>query len=107
MMKKPKSDLETALIRLSVILTILGLLICQSTTIPDYFYSGIIKTPYSSFLKQLLAAFIGLILLLIARTKSAKFYKNISIPFFYFNIALLVIVLIVPSTIKMVHLSTI
>jgi cell division protein FtsW len=100
MMKKPKSDLETALIRLSVILTILGLLICLSTTMPDYFYRGIIKNPYSSFLKQLLAALIGTVLLLFARTKSAKFYKGIAIPFFVFNIFLLLVVLVIPSSIK-------
>jgi cell division protein FtsW len=66
---------------------------------PDYFFRGIINNPYSSFLKQLLAAFIGFIFLLLARTKSAKFYKNIAIPFFYINIALLIVVLVIPSKI--------
>jgi cell division protein FtsW len=98
-MRRAPSDLETALIRLSVILTILGLLICLSTTMPDYFFRGIINNPYSSFLKQLLAAFFGFVFLLIARTKSAKFYKGIAIPFFVINIALLVLVLLIPSNV--------
>jgi len=98
-MKKPPSYLETAIIRLSVILTILGLLICLSTTMPDYFYTKIINTPFSNFLKQLLAAIIGLIFLLLARTKSAKFYKSIAVPFFVFNIFLLVVVLLFPSSV--------
>lgn len=99
-MKKPSSYLETALVRLSVILTILGLLVCLSSTMPDYFYWGFTKNPFANFLKQLLAAFIGIIFLLIARAKSSKFYKTIAIPFFVFTIFLLGIVLIIPSSLK-------
>lgn len=98
-MKKPQSDLEIALIRLTVILAFLGLMMCLSTTLPDFFYRQLIRSPYTSFLKQLLAAAIGFILLLIARAQTPHFYKKIAIPFFIISILLLIFVLFLPSSV--------
>jgi len=98
-MKKPQSDIEIALIRLTVILTFLGLLMCLSTTLPDYFYRQLIQSPYTSFLKQLLAAGIGFVLLLIAKAQSPQFYKKFAITFYILNILLLLFVLFLPSSV--------
>jgi cell division protein FtsW (lipid II flippase) len=98
-MKSSKQWLITILIWITTVMVILGLLICFSTTMADYF-RGIpgIAYPWSGIVKQLIAALLGIFLLFFARVVPMTFFRKNAVMFFVISLILLLVVLFIGST---------
>jgi len=98
-MKSSKQWLITILIWITTVLVFLGLLICLSTTMPDYFRENpYVTSPLSGFLKQLIAAVLGILLLFFARLVPMRFFRKNAVIFFVISLVLLIIVFFIGST---------
>jgi len=98
-MKSSKQWLITILVWITVVLVFLGLLICLSTTMPDYF-RGMpgVSSPFSGFIKQLIAVVLGTVLLLFARLVPMRFFRKNAVMLFVISLLLLIVVFFVGST---------
>ena len=94
-----KRWLITILVSLTAVLIILGLLICLSTTMPDYFRGmSNAASPFTIFFKQVLAMVLGIFLLLFAWLVPLRFFRKNAVPLFFISLVLLVIVLFAGSS---------
>lgn len=93
--KVKKSNLYGNVLIITVILCLFGLLMCLSTTSPNYFTKNYVS-PYRDFFEQLIFLIVGFILINIIIKLPASAIKVSALPLFLFSIILLVLVLIPP-----------
>ncbi len=91
--KKP--NLNGNVLLITFILCLSGLLMCLSTTSPNYFTKNYVS-PYRDFFEQLIFLVIGFILINIIIKLPVSTIKVSALPIFLFSIFLLIIVLIPP-----------
>lgn len=93
--KTKKTNLSSNVLFLTVILCLFGLLMCFSTTSPNYFTKNYVS-PYKDFFEQLIFLIIGFLLIAVIIRLPLFTIKASALPIFLFSLLLLFIVLFPP-----------
>jgi cell division protein FtsW len=90
-----RKKLSSNIIFFTITLCLFGLLMCLSTTSPNYFTKNY-ASPYSDFFEQLLFLAAGFLIIAIIAKLPIKFIRASALPLFLLSLFLLVLVLIPP-----------